>query len=203
MPTSRRRRPQAVREPLSPALRGFLETGDHGDPEAEGFVEMFTLSHPRKRAALAAWWHAVRGELLRDWIAEFPGRRPFAWWLFDAPEPHRRRLGGIGTPAHECLAYVPSFRFGIRATWIDRFSQEYYNGRVRDIHGNRIGAQYAHRPEPFRGRAIDRADPPRYEAQAAYLARLGLLGPAERLALPAHAFEDEVILSAADDEDDR
>jgi len=54
----------------------------------------------------------------------------------------------------------------------------------------------------FAGRAIDPEDPPRYEVQAAYLARLGLLSPAERMALPTDALEDEVVLPATDDQVD-
>ena len=198
MPTTRRRRPQAVREPLSPALRGFLATGERGDPEADGILEMYSLTARGKRAALAVWWRAVRDEVLRDWIAEAPGTRPHGWWTFDSPEPQRRRLGGIGTPCHEVLAHVPRFKFGIPVYWITAWEVEYYNGRRRDVHGYRIGTAYANRAEPFRGRAIDPDDPPRFESEATFLDRHGLLSAAERTALPADAFEDEVMLPAAD-----
>jgi hypothetical protein len=195
------RRAKVRREPLSPALRHWLETGGRGDPEADGFLEMFSLTHRNKRAALAAWWRAVREETLAEWIAEFPGSRPFAWWaLGDAPEPQRRRLGGVGTPKHEGLAYAPAYRFGIPVYWVNAWEEAYYNGRRRDIHGHPIGTQYTE--GHFAGRAIDPEDPPRYEAQAAYLARLGLLSPAERMALPTDALEDEVVLPATDDQVD-
>jgi hypothetical protein len=184
MPTTRRRRRQALREPLSPALRHWLETGEWSDPAADGFLEMLGLTHRGQRPTLAAWWRAVRNELLRDWIAAHPGRRPHAWWaLGDAPEPHRRRLGGVGTPCHEVLAYVPSFKFGIPVYWIT---------------AGEVGPASANRAEPFRGRAIDPDDPPRYESQATFLDRHGLLSAAERMALPADAFEPEVILPADD-----
>jgi hypothetical protein len=196
------RRAKVRREPLSPALRHWFETGEWSDPEADGFLEMLGLTHRGQRPALAAWWHTVRSDLLRDWIAAHPGTRPHAWWTFDSPEPQRRRLGGIGTPAHECLAYVPAFRFGIPATWVDRFSAEYYTGHARDIHGNRIGTAYANRAEPFHGRAIDPQDPPRYESEATFLDRHGLLSAAERMALPAGAFEDEVVPPVTDDQVD-
>ncbi len=45
--------------------------------------------------------------------------------------------------------------------------------------------------------SIDPGDPPRYESQAAYLARLGLLAPGERRRLGAAAFEPEAILPPA------
>jgi hypothetical protein len=41
------------------------------------------------------------------------------------------------------------------------------------------------------------------ESQAAYLKRLGLLTAAERRALPADAFEPEVVLPAAEDDEDK
>jgi hypothetical protein len=198
MPTTRRRRRQVLREPLSPALRHWLETGELGDPETAGFLEMFTLTHRGQRAALVRWWRASCDEIVRDWIAAHPGTRPHGWWEFDSPEPQRCRLGGIGTPAHECLAHAPLFRFGLPLAWVDRFSAEYYTGRARDIHGNRIGTAYANRAEPFQGRAIDPQDPPRYESEAAFLDRHGLLSAAERMALPADALKPEVILPADD-----
>lgn len=38
-------------------------------------------------AARRAAWRKFKAALLREWIAERPGTRPAAWWLFDAPEP--------------------------------------------------------------------------------------------------------------------
>jgi hypothetical protein len=32
---------------------------------------------------MAGAWEIVRDEVLRQFIQEHPGRRPFAWWLFD------------------------------------------------------------------------------------------------------------------------
>ena len=43
-------------------------------------------------AVLGEAWRELRDALLPAWIAEHPGRRPWAWWQFDAPEP-RRRIG--------------------------------------------------------------------------------------------------------------
>lgn len=47
--------------------------------------------------ALEAAWKAFRVELLREWVAEHPGTRPWAWWRFDAPE-LRRRVDGRRHP---------------------------------------------------------------------------------------------------------
>jgi hypothetical protein len=104
------------------------------------------------------------------------GTRPFIWWSLEARAP-RRRLGGVGTPKHEVLNYFPEIRFGIPVYWVNEWEVSYFNGRRRDIHGNRIGTEYA--DGHFQGRAIDPDDPPRYESEATYLARLGLLSAAE------------------------
>ena len=53
-------------------------------------------------------WEAHRDELMAE---RGPGRRPWAWWQFEAPEP-RRRVGGVGTsilhPAGHNGSGVPS-----------------------------------------------------------------------------------------------
>jgi hypothetical protein len=36
-----------------------------------------------------AAWDDLRDDLLPEWIAEHPGRRPFGWWAFDAIEPRQ------------------------------------------------------------------------------------------------------------------
>jgi hypothetical protein len=107
-----------------------------------------------KRPLSAVWaeheqaivaWHIRRG----------PGRRPARWWEFSAPEP-RRRLGGRGTPLHECTAYALSLHYGIPADW------------------RRVGDYFTS------GTPIDPQVPPRFESEAKYLLRLGLLLPGER-----------------------
>lgn len=196
MPTTRRRRRQALREPLRPAVRHFFETGElireGSTPDVDdGVLDAFTLAHPHARQTLAAAWKEGRDEVLPDWIAAHPGTRPHAWWVLDAPEPRRRRLGGIGTPSHEVLADVETLCFGIPRDWVTAWQEAYYNGRSRDVHGNRIGTEYSE--GHFTGRAIDRDDPPRFESEAAYLDRHGLLSAAERLAVPLDAFEPDLI----------
>lgn len=93
---------------------------------------------------------------------------PFAWWLFDAPEP-RRRTGGMGTPKHEVLAYRPSYSWGMPDYWIEAWEITYYSNR---------------KSETFQAEAYDPNDPPTFESDAAYLGRHGLLTAAERRRLP-------------------
>ena len=167
------------REALSEARRHYLKTGDAllGD----GFADLDLFLTAKNAEQVRQWWLDHRDEILPEFIRAHPGCRPFAWWRFDAPEP-RRRLGGIGTPAHELLAYAPNLRFGIPARWVEPSDVAYYNGLAVDINGRPIGTEY--RPGHFRGRAIDPDNPPRFESEAAYLDRLNLLMPEERAALP-------------------
>ncbi|WP_095087632.1 hypothetical protein [Mesorhizobium sophorae] len=123
---------------------------------------------------LPAWWEAWREPFLAEWVQHQPGTRPWAWWRHDAPEP-RLRLGGTGTAKHDCLAHVRQFAFGLpSAGFLDRWTFDYFNGQARDIHGRLIANGY--KPGDFsRGEPFDPDDPPRFETEAEYLARLGLL----------------------------
>lgn len=203
MPTKRRRRTRCLVEQFSPCIRAYLETGDH-----TGELDLFTMHEPEFRAA----WVALRENILADWILARPGTRPWAWWAFEAPTAQvfaknrpadgkkvaqRLRLGGVGTPSHEVLNYAPWFRFGLPVSWADAWSVAYYNGRARDVHGNRIGEEY-HEGD-FAAVAPNPNDPPAFESQAAYLDRHGLLTEAERRRLPVDAFTPERIDVIEDD----
>lgn len=154
------------------------------------------------------------------WLKAFPGSRPAGWWLFDAPrwrradlpervqglgdgplsrfaEP-RRRLGGVGDPVFEFLNFYPAFRFGVPVHFVDPCDVALYNGRLRDVNGKPIMPEY--KEGHFRGRAIDPTDPPRFESEAAYLERHGLLSAVERRRLAADAFAPEVLAIDLDDD---
>ena len=47
--------------------------------------------------AMRIGWNILRAELLPRWIAEHPGHRPYAWWVFDAPE-RRQRTDNVVHP---------------------------------------------------------------------------------------------------------
>jgi hypothetical protein len=170
------------------------------DDRSAGFIKFL----PEEQ--LAHLWDQNSDRLIEEHVAESPGTRPHRWWQYDAPrsavgtypdcyydgklpEP-RRRLGGVGTPCHECLAHVPHFAYGVPTTWVSQQDVEYYTGKARDVHGNLIN------PKPrgtFEGVAIDPNDPPTYESQAAYLERHGLFLPGERRRLSKRDFEPETI----------
>src|SRR5262245_24475643 len=69
-------------------------TDDHRDYLIRGWT--FPDSQLTDAEARAAW-EVLRDGLLPEFIAENPGRRPWAWWAFDAPGP-RRRIDGRPHP---------------------------------------------------------------------------------------------------------
>ena len=216
MPTKRTRISRAFAAPVAAPVIEFLRSGELPAKEDApgGWFEAFLKARdsfaPRHaNTGLREDWAGVRDELMAEWIAERPGTRPHGWWLFEAPrwtgpfksrcaglewylglnaEP-RRRLGGIGTPSHEVLNVWPHYAFGIPTSWVSPFDERYYNDRALYVSGRPIGTGY----RDFAGLAPRADDPPRFEAQAAYLERHGLLTAAERRRLPADAFEPECL----------
>ena len=160
MPTKRNRRTRVVtKRRVTPGERNYLFTGDSaGDPEV--FLDLECNGGDREL------WKSAREELLRDFIREFPGRRPWAWWKFDSPGP-RLRLGGRGE-----ARFPHNLHFGIPLPY-------YYEKWLVDI--------FRHRnPGGVREYDIfDPSDPPVYESQESYLRRNGLLLPDEEKRLLA------------------
>ncbi len=195
MPTNRTRTTRKRKAgPVAGWKAQYLLSGEwppKGTPDYDSFDELIFDEKPRKGISPAQeLWKIKREELLHYWIEKHPGTRPYAWWKFDALE-NRLRLGGTGTPCHECLAYAPIFRWGVPASWISKRDEEYYNGRSKDIHGKPIGTKYSE--GDFKGKAIDPNDPPIFESQAAYLKRLGLLTPAEQKRLTKKDYAPEIL----------
>lgn len=195
MATNRTKRTRGRRKlSVSPTVWALMN--DQPIPPDGNKFESFILGSSAARTqgqSLQDYWLKYRDKILEEWIQEKPGTRPSCWWRFDAPrwnnpehegcyfqgtipEP-RRRLGGTGTPAYECLAYVPAFSFGIPNTWVTNFDEEYYNGRATGNDGELIETEY--KEGDFDGKAIDPEDPPAFESQAVYLKRHDLLFPAE------------------------
>jgi len=210
MPTKRTRRSRGKQGDISTAAWYFLNDALHEAPENsfDGFdtihLEFSTYPHNE----LQEVWNTNRSSILKRWLLIKPGTRPHCWWLLDAPklpedqhgrfkdtffakglkEP-RKRLSGIGTPAHEVLATVPCFKYGVSIYWVDNFQSEYYSGTAKDIHGKLINPQAKN--DDFKGIAIDPIDPPLFESQASYLDRFGLLSAAEK---KKSNFEPESVL---------
>jgi hypothetical protein len=123
-------------------------------------------------------WREHRAQIVEAWAAAHPGTRPGYWWDVESTEP-RRRLGGTGTPRHERLAYMEHYVLGVPAGWIMQHDIDIYR---QHLHTD-LGVP-----------ALDPADPPVYESEAAYLDRLGLWLPGERRRVDKEDFEPESIL---------
>ncbi len=189
MPTKRQRITRAIVPGVSEVALHFLSDGLFPLPansENDAMRWQYFTTTEEKGKILSQ----CRDAIIVAWIEARPGTRPSWWWLSEAPEKVRRRLGGIGDAAHEHLAYVEDYAHGIPAQFIDPWSVEYYNGRARDINGKKVGD---HSKGDFAGRAVDPKDPPIYESEATYLKRCGLLLPEEKRRLRKKDFEPEVI----------
>ena len=186
MPTKRTRKSRNIVATVSPGgiwamsdERLYPKPADLNEWELD-FVPGYRNPTTQRDEKCRAAWDECKADIMRDWIAKFPGTRPKYWWLFDAPrmpaaeiarrgwtgwyyvawlcEP-RERLGGTGTPAYELECVTPYFELGI--------------------------------PDDFRN--VDRDNPPTFESQAAYLRRHGLFEPGEERRLKARDLEPEVI----------
>lgn len=205
MPTKRTRRSRSARHnKLTPAQLAYLVDNDEGLDDWERFELVHSLrvdkdsmrpgrvSPYRDHIPPAELWEAHRDYYLPLFIKEHPGKRPFPWWQWEAPEP-RRRLGGVGTPQEEVLNIVAHSEYGLPGSdWVDQWQVDYYNGRAKDVHGEPIGTNY--KEGNFDGVAVDPDDPPRFESQAAYLKRLGLLTKAEERLLTAEDYDSPTIV---------
>lgn len=163
------------------------------------------------RGELGEIWHEHEEAIVAEHVTAAPGSRPALWWQYSAPRAQpgdyhcttgfrpelpspRLRLGGIGTPAFEVLANAPAFWLGVPLTWVTFWQVAYYGCQAVG-QGKRIPY---HRKAPFHGVPIDRADPPLFESEAAYLERHGLLLAGERRRLKPRDFAPESILDLID-----
>jgi hypothetical protein len=136
---------------LTAAERYHLQTGH--DFFGDGYGRDDGVDWERMRAD----WAAHRDALLAEWIRHRPRSRPFAWWVFDAPERRQTADGAVhpfDDPAvqerdRQCIAENPD-------SWFERVHRGLYFGRPQIVRG-----------------------PTKYESEGEYLARLGLLFPGE------------------------
>lgn len=148
----------------------------HPDPRHDFGVLM--LTHPDHPGPLQKLWKEHRTAILAAWQKRAPGTRPSCWWKFDAP-----RLPDQGTGAwFEGTLQLPRERVG----GVGVLSWERQRVKPWFVCGM---------PHSDSWLEIDLQDPPRFEAQAAYLKRHGLLTPAERRAIVhrPEAWEPETI----------
>jgi hypothetical protein len=119
------------------------------------------------------FWEQHRDAVVLHHTERRPGTRLKLWWRFDAPEP-RRCVGGIGTPLHECGgAWAELYEYGVPMDW------------KTSEHNLRAGTP------------LSADDPPRFESEASFLRRHGLLLRAERARLSRRSYEPCVLLHRA------
>ena len=169
---------------IDPGVRYALEYGRLPDFRLPAFrgskrlAVLFAASADRSRDL----WRQHREPILTVWMAAHPGTRPAAWWWYDAPEPHRRRVGGIGDGI-EVFGHGQAYDCGIPRYW------------VQDGDDDPDAAR-----DPDDGTSIDPEDPPRFESQAAYLDHHQLLTREERGRLRRKDFERDAIVEPDADE---
>lgn len=124
----------------------ILDYLESGITEGET-IELYAIRTNKSR--LQTTWAEHREQILEKFIRKFPGYRPFCWWSLDAQEP-RKRIGGKGLPSWERgLSVKPYYDMGIPTDW-----SYFENNKVQ---------------------SFDRADPPTFESECAYLQRHSML----------------------------
>ena len=116
--------------------------------------------------SLAWGWLDLRADIMRRWVADQPGTRPWGWWKFDAPELRQRIDGGVhpfDDPAWHSLV-------------ADQEAKYPHGLNLREL---RFGILNIH-PQQVPGLANAK-----YESQQAYLSRLNLMTPEELARCPA------------------
>jgi len=164
-------------KPLRPLKR-------HSKPLEDWQIKYLTTGNVPEKKTMEVWemcfdnygadaWEKHKKWILKDFISQNPGKRPWAWWKYDAPRWQRKfdawfngqlpeprcQVCGKGVISWEKYpAIVPSFNFGVPMYWHE----------------------------------VDMNDPPMYEAQASYLKRHGLLAKSEEKRLTDKDFEPYV-----------
>ena len=163
--------PRKLRNPKR-RIEGVSETalwvmGDrvlYPEPQEPDRWELLDLDYPTTAwEKCKALWESARDELLHDWIRAYPGTRPNFWWLFSAPRMTAEDLERNGWTGTFFADRLPNPRLrlggiGMAAHDVRPHVPEFELGI----------------PESWED-DIDPADPPRFEAQAAYLRRHNLL----------------------------
>jgi hypothetical protein len=190
MPTTRRRRRRPRKPSLSPTARAFL--WDQPLPVDYDCHELRQLRY-HADFYLKPLWAEYREQVLTDWLIEQPGARPQSWWQYDAPRQRavmqgrelpcevavpRKRLGGIGTPAFDTLAFKPYYRYGIPAIWL-------WKSIAKSL---RKSGDCRFSCDP-----IDWDDPPLFESEAQHLMCHGLLLEREEQRLTEDNFIPELL----------
>lgn len=146
------RKPVAPVEALSDACREQLITGH--DFFSDGYGHD-AESDPTAMKQMRQDWETHREEMLAKWIAEHPGSRPFAWWLFDAPTRRETSDGSVHP-------FDRPERRELCEKWHAQYPSQGHDQRFYEL---------------FYGVPAICVESVRYETERAYLTRLALLLP--------------------------
>jgi hypothetical protein len=153
---SKRRRAGYDQEHINHLLIGVYLCPGHGfATKPRDHAGDFTDWDAMRRA-----WLELRHELLPAFIAEHPFQRPYAWWVFEAPE-RRRRTDGVVHP----------FDDRVRRQQVENTARTNPNFRetAYRLYYGRPSCLFM--PDDFAAK---------YESQLEYLQRLNLLTEVER-----------------------
>ena len=193
----RAERVPGAREKVTPMLWSLLtDNWRPGEPPpSAGFdAAEYFLSGP-SGLSLGRAWELVGAEIVALWTEQHPGSRPANWWRFSAPEPARRRIGGVGDRLSEVLAHTPMLEYGVP-------SEGFVDADLLALYKRQFGKMLRNRVTGRPAVSVDPLDPPTYESEAVFLDRHNLLSAVERDALDADAFEPEAVGRLDDDADD-
>jgi len=113
-------RPKNRKQPTPEWLINYLTSGKKPTMYEEGAVECWQLCGGGDQLQ-EAWQKACSG-ILKHCKQNTPGRRPWPWWLFDAPGP-RLKISGNGLPSHEKYPSVLLSYFMGVPRYIDDFEK--------------------------------------------------------------------------------
>lgn len=177
MPTNRTRKKRTYKSEYPDYLINHLQTG-HNVPW-ENYID-FCFDYERR---LKEIWN--KDIVMRDFVVKQPGKRPFAWWNYDAPrwdDPFkgwyihgtltemRKRLDTNSdiVPSWECINDMPLIVFGIPERFLKK-GVEFLHSEVSDDELKNI----------------------LFESEASYLKRHELLNPGEENKLSEDALKPE------------
>jgi hypothetical protein len=176
MPTVKKKIPRYkkffVNDVLPAPIIRFLKTGERPGPEDERGLECFLICIDDEK--IKAIWDEYKAAILKQWIAESPCTRPWAWWEWDSPRDESLMKQWRNRT-------FPIVRLQIVGEGMT--NQERYPGTLPTFHKGI--------PDSWHG--IDNNNPPMFEAEASYLKRYNFLSKEEERLLTESDYKPESI----------
>jgi hypothetical protein len=169
---------------ISPVALFHATDGFWGErPVGPVSIDEFDFGYPTvKHEKCRDLWLTVRDELLPYWVNERAGTRPSWWYLFDpeCPRVSADDIQRLHWQGWYFLEITPDLRRRVGGQGTPDFERYSVGPCLRCA-------------VPTNFIDLNEADPPRYESEAAYLDRHGLLAAAEKARLTSEHFEPDVL----------